>query len=159
MHYNILFAVVVIFCFHSVNAIEFKNCGSYFLFDNIQIEGCDDDATSCQLTIGSNTSISFTINTGKPYDEFNIDAALLNDVSLNVRGTKFNLNVTPDDPCEVLLCPLSTNYSATYSAEVYIDTIFQPLNAELQWILETADAEEKLLCFLCQITLVNAKSV
>ncbi|KAH0809914.1 hypothetical protein GEV33_012878 [Tenebrio molitor] len=94
-----------------------------------------------------------------PDDEFNIDAALLNDVSLNVRGTKFNLNVTPDDPCEVLLCPLSTNYSATYSAEVYIDTIFQPLNAELQWILETADAGEKLLCFLCQITLVNAKSV
>jgi hypothetical protein len=71
MHYNILFAVVVIFCFHSVNAIEFKNCGSYFLFDNIQIEGCDDDATSCQLTIGSNTSISFTINTGKPYGKRN----------------------------------------------------------------------------------------
>ncbi|KAJ3649514.1 hypothetical protein Zmor_021254 [Zophobas morio] len=154
MLYKVLifnFLGCLIFCSQSAYSLDIKDCGSYFSFDDIEVEGCEADYVACTLYIGHTLNISFTINTGT----FNIDADLINDVVFIVSGgPKFNLTASPGNPCEVLTCPLDINYKATYEGYIYVDTKYQPLgNAYLQWIMETADEEEQLLCFQFPITL------
>ncbi|KYB26229.1 MD2-like 8 isoform (2) precursor [Tribolium castaneum] len=137
-------------CLYCVRSIDIIECGSYWTYENVTIENCGEEDTSCRLKIGANTSISFVINTG----DIDIGGVVVNDVAFFPIGNlNFSLAVTPDDPCDILKCPFETNYEAPFSAKIYVYPEYPQLSARLKWIMKT-EKDDQLLCFSFPITLV-----
>ncbi|XP_044265689.1 NPC intracellular cholesterol transporter 2-like isoform X2 [Tribolium madens] len=149
LYKNLLCVASFLLCFHFAHSIDILECGSYWTYENVTIENCSDEDTSCPLTIGTNTSISFVLNTGL----IDISGNIINDVAFYINGNmKFALSVTPDDPCDILKCPLEINYKAVFSAQIFVSPQYPPLSARVKWIMKT-EKDDQLMCFSFPVTL------
>ncbi|KAI4467839.1 hypothetical protein MML48_2g00006436 [Holotrichia oblita] len=103
--------------------VTFQDCGSEYYLSEVDIEDCS--SLPCALTIGGQHKISMSIFA-------NSDSELLRqEVFLILRSVYRQVDVTPDDPCNQLTCPIINNLGVSFSAVMTINETLVPVSCHI----------------------------
>ncbi|GJQ80221.1 hypothetical protein Trydic_g23796 [Trypoxylus dichotomus] len=118
--------------------------GSQYYLYEVDIEDCT--SLPCPLTIGHQYRINMAIYANSESE------ILRQEVYLILKSVYKKIDVTPDDPCNQIRCPVTNNLGVSFSALVTIDETLVPLEGELLWRLFNED-DAMVLCMRTDVVL------
>ncbi|XP_017771239.1 PREDICTED: uncharacterized protein LOC108558738 [Nicrophorus vespilloides] len=144
-----LFAFVVLIGSVKLDSIPFMDCGSGDNLLDVDIIGCS--RLPCPVKMGGEHSIKISLISKMPSKHLN------QNVELIVRAIHTRIQVTPDDPCHEINCPVSLNRNASLNAIMHIPkTGLVPLDAILVWKIHN-DAGDQVVCMETEVTIEKSK--
>ncbi|KAK9700762.1 ML domain [Popillia japonica] len=134
----------LIYVLVTADPVTFQDCGSEYYLYEVDIEDCS--SLPCALTIGGQHRINMGIFANSDSEQ------LRQEVFLILRSVYRKVDVTPDDPCNQLTCPISNNFGVSFSAIMTINETLVPLDGELYWRLYNQD-ETMVVCMRTDVEL------
>ncbi|XP_022917892.1 NPC intracellular cholesterol transporter 2 [Onthophagus taurus] len=122
------------------SSIEFEDCGSEYYLDEVEIEGCTE--LPCCLFLGEQHRINMKVFSSFRSENLHQQSYLV------IKTIQVELEVTPDDLCDQVTCPVSNDYDVSFSAVMNVNQSFVPLEADLYWKIRN----EEGLAVLCMRT-------
>lgn len=144
--------ILVSLCFLSVYASPHKDCGSVDgKLTDVQITGCPDSASICDLKKGTNATINILFTTLTAAKQVNV---VIHGV---IGGIPIPFPAPQPDACQKsgLTCPLSANTAYTYQLSMPILSSYPTVRLTIKFELVNKDSSKDLVCATVPAELVN----